>query len=67
MTGLTPLDCCCGCGGCIEPIRCTVVELFVAEDDAEGDPLGKPLLFKKNKYSVSWRNGGETKRKTDLS
>lgn len=29
------------------PIRCGGLELFVAEDDAEGDPLGKPLWSQK--------------------
>ena len=43
MTGLAPLGCCCGWGGCIEAIRCVFMELFVAEDDVEGEPLGKPL------------------------
>ena len=34
----------------MEPIRCRLVELFVVEDDVEGEPLGKPLRFQKSKY-----------------
>lgn len=44
----------------MEPIRWVVTELLVAEDDVEGEPLGKPLrLGKKNKYPVSRRSDGE--------